>query len=64
MGRFLPVIRHLHCQRSVVRQLVYQMGEKRLMIRQPLQRGVGIDHIWRLRRPPAGNIGIKEFAVG
>ncbi len=34
------------------------------MIRQPLQRGVGIDHIWRLRRPPAGNIGINEFAVG
>ena len=64
MGGLLPVIRHLHRQRTVIRQLIHQMRKQRLMIRQPLQRVVGIDHVWRLRRPPAGDIGLDELTVG
>jgi len=58
--------RHLHRQRATRRQLRQQPREQRCMPTQPVQRGIGVDHVhpaslWRLGRP-AAEIRLREPA--
>jgi hypothetical protein len=62
MGRFLPVVRHLYRQHAVIRQLIHQMWKQAFMIRQPLERCVGIEKIGRPFGLILANIGGDEAA--
>jgi hypothetical protein len=58
------IVRHLHRQHAARRQRLQHAPQHCLVIRQPLERGIGKQQIGALRRSPAGQIRLDEGAFG
>ena len=64
MGGLVKVVRGLHRQRTAWVQLVDQVRVERGVVGQPLQRGIGQNHIQALRRMPGADICQLEVQPG
>jgi len=61
---FFEVVGRLDREVAAGRELLRQPGVERGVVGQPLQRGVGQDHVDRLRGPPGGDVGHLEVHAG
>lgn len=60
VGRFFQVVRRLHGQAATGCQVADEARVKLLVVGQPLQRGIGQDHVLRLVGLPGGDVGQAE----
>ena len=56
----IEVRRYLHGELATLREHCLQPSEQRVVVRHPLQRGVGEDDVHRLGRFPLRDVGLHE----
>jgi hypothetical protein len=64
MRGLIQIVGHLHRERAARTEFGNQRRQERLVIRDPLQHGVGEDHVGRRLRKPIANIRRLEGDVG